>query len=117
MSKQNWKPINTRALLNNLNLVLKTGDINKLNKPTYTHISLMSGFIAHYDLHGFRGYYECTSDLIRDLANSADFRNPEREIRDPWFAKEYGKEYCQSKANFYNGVVTLITLYNSQKGG
>ena len=47
------KPYNSKAILNNIELVLKTGDSQKLNNPTYSFIMLMSGFIAHYNLMGF----------------------------------------------------------------
>jgi len=113
MSKQTIKPLNVKALLNNLNLVMKTRNIDKLNKPTYTQVSLMSGFIAHYNLYGFRDTYRCIGDLICDLANSADFRDAERYIRDPWFAEEYGTDYCQSKVDFYNGIVKIVAIYNN----
>ena len=52
------KKYNTRAIVNNIRLVLKTGNMAKLNNPTYKFITLYHGFIAHYNLGGFIQYYD-----------------------------------------------------------
>jgi hypothetical protein len=40
------------------NLVSACKDINKLNGTGYRFISTASGFIAHYDINGFKAYYD-----------------------------------------------------------
>jgi len=56
-------------ILKNLELVFKTKNINKLNKSTYKFLCL-NGFIAHYDINGFKAYYQDIRNLIKDLENS-----------------------------------------------
>lgn len=108
------KPYNVKAILNNLNLVFKTGDINKLNKQTYGVLHLMSGFIAHYNLMGFQDHYEDLRELVKDIKNSFDYNCPNRVVTDPYFAEHYGPEYPKSKADIYNGMHDLIEKYESQ---
>jgi hypothetical protein len=43
---------------------LETGDSEKITTPLYRFLTLKCGFIAHYDLHGFRHVYRDPADLI-----------------------------------------------------
>lgn len=101
---------NSRAILNNLELVFKTNDITKLNKPTYTFVSLMSGFIAHYDLYGFQSTYEDVSTLIREIAESVQSYIPDHTYE----AQEYGQVYADSKKAIYDELPTLCAKYMKQ---
>ena len=105
------KPYNSIAILKNIKTIFLTKDINKLNKPTYNFLSSMSGFIAHYNLTGFQNNYRDLRDLINDLKNSSDFNDPEREVRDPFFAASYGREYPKSKVAILLGLPALINQY------
>ena len=105
------KPYNSIAILKNIKTIFLTKDINKLNKPTYNFLSSMSGFIAHYDLTGFQYNYRDLRDLINDLKNSSDYNDPEREVRDPFFAAKYGREYPKSKVAILLGLPALINQY------
>lgn len=49
------------------NIVAACGDIEKLNKTGYKWLNLASGFIAHYDLYGFRAAYSAPGSLARDI--------------------------------------------------
>jgi hypothetical protein len=42
-------------------------DITKLNKRGYNYLYLASGFIAHYDINGFKNYYHRPDSLSRDI--------------------------------------------------
>jgi len=103
------KKINTKAVINNLNLVFKSKDIRKLNKPTYEFLYLLSGFIAHY---GFQNYYEDLRDLIRDLKNSSDVVNPEYYLSD-FFMKD-DKDYYLSKVETLKQIKPLIEKYEEE---
>jgi hypothetical protein len=37
--------------------VVDTRDSQKIDKALYNHLYLRTGFIAHYDIHGFRATY------------------------------------------------------------
>jgi hypothetical protein len=54
-------------IVNNFRKVLTTGNIQFLSKQTYEFIMNSSGFIAHYDLFGFRAEYEHTPQLAREI--------------------------------------------------
>ena len=110
---KNLKPYNSKAILNNIELIFKTGDIEKLNNTTYHFIYLLSGFIAHYNLYGFRDAYRdlrlFAKDLLSGCDTSAEYRSTEE-----WAVKEYGYEYCQSKANAIKGIREIVTKYQEK---
>ena len=85
------------------NLVAACKDIRKLNSRGYGFIYLASGFIAHYNIHGFMAAHE-SPGLLRDciLDNRANnqwdnFRPGERDY-----------EYYMSKKDVYNRVCDAI---------
>lgn len=84
------------------NVVKATKNIDNLSKTGYNFINLCSGFIAHYDLHGFIASYTGTS-LKRDLISYAgqnqwnNFRPGERDY-----------DYYASKRAVYNKILSLI---------
>lgn len=111
-SVKKWESPNIKAVINNLNSIFKTKDITKLNKPTYNFLNLTSDFIAHYDLYGFQEYYKDLRDLIRDLKNSSDIKNPDYYLSD-CFMKEQA-DYYISKAEIFKQIKLLIDKYESE---
>lgn len=119
MQKQGeWKPYNVKALEQNVALVFKTGDIGKLNKPTYTFIIGHMGFIAHYDLIGFQCEYADldefrerlqTSEYSKRLDYNLDWANRYEGDRD--FNKWYGPAYCKSVTE---GIRHIIAVARNQ---
>jgi len=109
-----WKCLNTKAITSNLNLVFKTRNISKLNKPTYDFIMNLSGFIAHYDLYGFQSYYSDLRDLIRDLEKSTDVLNPEYYLSDFFQKEEESKDYYKSKTETLKQIKPLIEKYKTE---
>jgi len=109
-----WKCLNTKAIISNLNLVFKTRNISKLNKPTYKFIMDLGGFIAHYDLYGFRSYYSDLRDLIRDLEKSTDVLNPEYYLSDFFQKREESKDYYKSKTETLKQIKPLIEKYKTE---
>lgn len=88
--------LKTRIIKNILNACK---DINKLSKTGYDYIYLASGFIAHYDLQGFRAYYEEPDSLRKDiLANESDNRY------DNFRPGEENYEYYHQKAEIYREI-------------
>ncbi len=85
------------------NVVKSVKDINKLNNTGYTFLYLCSGFIAHYNLHGFKGAYNSTGKLKRDLMNNLQ-QNQWRNFR----PGEHNYEYYMSKADVYNRIISQI---------
>ena len=85
------------------NIVRACKDIETLNRTGYKFIYLASGFIAHYNLYGFRDAYSepgsLRSDILRNqVANQWRNFSPDD--------KDY--EYYSSKADIYNRIVEEI---------
>ena len=114
----NWKPYNVKALESNVSLVFRTGDIGKLNKPTYEFIHLDMGFIAHFNLQGFQCAY-ADLELFREmLQRSEHSHDPDYNLRwadrcegDRDFIKWYGEAYCKSKAE---GIRRIVAVARNQ---
>ena len=84
------------------NVVAACKDINKLNKRGYKFLYLANGFIAHYDINGFKGYYSHAS-LVRDLIENASdnqWRNFHPGDRD--------YDYMMAKKAVYNRSMEAI---------
>jgi hypothetical protein len=92
-----------QAVLIVKNVVRACEDITKLNGTGYKFINLASGFIAHYNLNGFKDYYERNSLKHDILANSQN---------NQWLNFRPGDqnyEYYQQKAAIYNRIVELLS--------
>jgi hypothetical protein len=86
------------------NILAACRDISKLNGPAYRFISGCPGFIAHYDISGFKAHYwdqwgHYCEKLINDiLANQSinqwsNFRHGERDY-----------DYNMSRKAIYNAI-------------
>lgn len=97
------KPLTEKQQTLIVNNILKAcKDINALNKTGYNFIYLASGFIAHYDLYGFKDYYSRHS-LRDDILEFA-----EENQRGHFLKGEYAHEYYMSKKNTYNRIVHAL---------
>ncbi len=85
------------------NIVAACGDIEKLNKSAYRWLNLASGFIAHYDLYGFRAAYSAPGSLARDImrfVSQNEWNNFHSTDRDYL--------YYMNKKDTYRRIVTEI---------
>ena len=124
MSQQesgNWKPYNVKAIVDNVALVMRTGDIHRLNKPAYDFINQQMGFIAHYDLGGFRSVYEDIDEFREKLQTSEHSRDTNYNDlwaikceNDPQFIEWYGAAYCKSKADAIRGILAVARNQGTQ---
>jgi hypothetical protein len=81
------------------NVLAACGDINKLNKRGYDFLYLCSGFIAHYDIQGFKEYYRDTS-LIADIESNY--------AQNQWRNYKTGErfaDYYHAKRDVYNAIL------------
>lgn len=94
------KPLTPRQQALIVSNVLKAcEDIEKLNSAGYKYLYLCSGFIAHYNLQGFKAYYTEHS-LKRDI--EANYR------QNQWRNFSSGDEhaaYYHSKRDVYNAIL------------
>ena len=94
------------------NIVKACSDIEKLNGTGYKYIYLASGFIAHYNIGGFKDHYsryDLESDIIKNLQSNLwlNFREGDRDY-----------QYYKSKADVYRRIVDKLSnktlnLYNT----
>jgi len=81
------------------NVLAACGNIEKLNKTGYDFLYQCSGFIAHYDLEGFKEYYRDNS-LVADIeANHA--QNQWRNFKEG----ERFAAFYHSKRDIYNAIL------------
>jgi hypothetical protein len=90
------------------NLVAACKNIERLNGRGYGFIYLASGFIAHYNLEGFKGEYTGATLKRAILANQrfnqwSNFRPGERDY-----------DYYMAKKHIYNAVCLAIGGGQSQ---
>ena len=81
------------------NVLAACGNIEKLNKRGYDFLYLANGFIAHYDINGFKAYYREHS-LVRDIEENYR-QNQWRNFR----TGEPMAEYYHSKRDIYNAIL------------
>jgi len=51
------------AVIKNFKEVIETGNIDKMSKELYEFLHLHCGFIAHYDINGFKATYKSPRDF------------------------------------------------------
>ena len=103
-----WK-LNAKGIKTNIAKVISKGDINLLNQDTYKFINILSGFIAHYDIDGFKDYYSNFNTFLDDLRNSFDILNPQRYNYDQFFSKSDQKEYYNQKCEVIQFIADIIS--------
>jgi len=55
--------IGNLAVVNNFRRVIETRNMSLMNKELYQFLNLYCGFIAHYNIHGFRDTYAAPRDF------------------------------------------------------
>lgn len=88
------------------NILAACRDISKLNGPAYRFISGCPGFIAHYNLNGFKAHYDdnqwghnLNADIVecQRINQWANFRPGERDF-----------EYNMSRKEMYNSICNSL---------
>jgi hypothetical protein len=90
------------------NVIKACGDIEKLNSTGYKFLYLCSGFIAHYNIDGFKAYYSEHS-LIDDIERNASFNQWKNFSPSD---KDY--EYYMSKRAVYNAILGFFAACEYQ---
>ena len=92
-----------QLIVASLRKVFQTGDINNLSKSAYNFLYQSSGFIAHFNLYGFRDRYKNVDDLKRAIARNYganQWRN--------FGGKDPNHLYMMSKRDCYNNIAALV---------
>lgn len=92
-----------RALIvNSVKRVLKGKNIELLSKTAYNFLYLASGFIAHYNLYGFRDVYSDVEDLRKDI-----LANEQNNMWNNFRPGESNYDYYMSKKDVYIELVEV----------
>ena len=86
------------------NVLRACANVEKLNGTGYKFINLASGFIAHYNLYGFKDYYTRNSLKADILANAQS--NQWNNFR----PGDQNYDYYKSKARIYARIVEGIVV-------
>jgi len=100
------KPITPRQksmILSSFKKVFATGDIENLTNTAYRYIYLASGFIAHYNLYGFRDAYR---DV--DLLKQNILLNARANQWSNFTPADKNYDYYMSKADVYKSLASLV---------
>lgn len=100
------KPITPRQkslIVNSFRRVFATNDIEKLSPSAYRFIYLASGFIAHYNLYGFRDAYRDVNRLRRDIMD-----NVKGNSWGNFGPGDRNYDYYRSKAEVYREIAGLV---------
>lgn len=82
------------------NILAACEDIELLNNTGYKFIYLASGFIAHYDLNGFKAAYDGERELAHDIIMNTRYNQWSNfQPNTPNY------EYYMSKKDVYNRIV------------
>ena len=84
------------------NIVRACSDIEKLNGTGYKFIHLANGFIAHYNIGGFKDHYtryDLTTDIVKNLQSN---------LWDNFREGDQNYHYYKSKADIYKRIVSKL---------
>jgi len=103
----------TTAVIRNFKEVIESRDINRMNKELYDFLTLYGGFIAHYDINGFKATY-------RRLLNFAGVFIKHFDREHPYYSGVYAchqtpyKETGLTKADIKREFETIVDLHKDQ---
>jgi hypothetical protein len=64
------------AVIKNFQEVIEHKDISRMNKELYNFLNLYCGFIAHYDINGFKATYQAPRDFAELFIKHFDRNHP-----------------------------------------
>ena len=107
MNNKKWV-LNKKGIVSSLAKVIKTKDISNLSKDAYNFTMNVDGFIAHYNIEGFKYEYSNVAHLVEGLQNSMDIKDADRYINDRYFSEGNQSEYYKAKSETLNAIKDLI---------
>jgi hypothetical protein len=104
-----YTPRQKALIVSSFKRIFQTNDINNLTPTAYRYIYQAGGFIAHYNLHGFRDAYQNVSDLKQDI-----LQNQQINRWSNFYPGEENYDYYQSKGEVYAEIVRLLQPKSNQ---
>ena len=101
------------AVIKNFKEVIETRNIDKMNKELYQFLNLYCGFIAHYDINGFKATYKSPQDFAEVFIRHFDRQHRYYQgiyacHQEPY--KETGLTKAQIKSEFEK----IVSLHKDQ---
>jgi hypothetical protein len=90
-------------IVGNIRKVMTTDDSRNLSKQAYNFLYQASGFIAHYNLHGFQDEYGCVEQLAANILNN----KPNNQWGNFREGEDY-YDYYMSKKECYNAICKML---------
>jgi len=101
------------SVIKNFQEVIETRNIDKMNKELYQFLNLYCGFIAHYDINGFK-------DTYRNPREFADTFIRHFDRNHPYFSQIYAchqesyKDTGLTKAQIKSEFEKIVSLHKDQ---
>lgn len=90
------------------NIIEACKDISKLSQKGYKWISLCSGFIAHYNLHGFKAEYDPKNNNGQPLLANSILMNQRNNQWGNFLPNDKDYEYMMQKKKMYNDICKAL---------
>lgn len=101
------------AIIKNFKEVIEARSIDKMNKELYQFFNLYCGFIAHYDINGFKDTYRNPRDFADTFIRHFDRNHP-------YFSQIYAchqesyKDTGLTKAQIKSEFEKIVSLHKDQ---
>jgi hypothetical protein len=100
-------------LIRNFKEVIENRDIDKMSKELYDFLNLYCGFIAHYNINGFKDVYRSPMDFAEVFIKHFDRRHPYYSGVYDCHQTPY-KETGMTKAEIKREFETIVDLHKDQ---
>jgi hypothetical protein len=101
------------AVIKNFKEVIENRDINRMRKELYDFLNLYCGFIAHYDINGFKATYQAPRDFAEVFIKHFDRNHP---YCSPIYAfhQEFYKDTGLTKAEIKREFERIVDQHKDQ---
>ena len=103
----------TIAVIKNFKEVIESRDIDKMSKELYDFLTLYCGFIAHYNIEGFKATYRAPMDFAEVFIKHFDRRHPYYSGVYACHQEPY-KDTGLTKAEIKREFETIVDLHKDQ---
>ena len=101
------------AIIRNFKEVIETREIDRMNKELYDFLTLNCGFIAHYDINGFKSTYRSPMDFAEVFIRHFD--RGHRYYSGTYAChQEPHKDTGLTKAEIKRGFERIVDLHKDQ---
>jgi hypothetical protein len=98
------------AVIKNFQGIIENKDIGRMTKELYEFLILHCGFIAHYDIHGFKATYKSPRDFAEVFVRHFDREHPYYNGAYPCHETPY-KNTGMTKADVKREFEKIVNLH------